>query len=230
MKLVLFDIDGTILWSDGAGRRHMEAALTAVFGETGPSDYRYDGKTDPQIVRDLMTLAGHAQADIDARIDGVMTHYLDGLRGELSDGRGIVHVFPGIPELLERIEQRDDAVLGLLTGNVRQGAATKLRAAGIDPERFAVGAYGSDHHHRPELPAIAQRRARDELGVDVASDCVIVIGDTPADIECARAIGAGAIGVATGRYSVQELETHAPRAVFRDLSDTDAVVSAIFDA
>lgn len=230
MKLILFDIDGTILWSDGAGRRNMQSALTAEFGEPGPTDYRYDGKTDPQIVREMMTLAGHSGEEIDARLGGVMTRYLDGLRGELHAGSNGVHVFPGIHALLSAIEQRADAVLGLLTGNIQQGARIKLAAAGIDPERFVVGAYGSDHHHRPELPGIAQRRARDELGLDIAGDSVIVIGDTPADIECARSIGAGAIGVATGRYSVEELWHHAPRAVFSDLSDTDAVLRVMFDA
>ncbi|HEY9449423.1 MAG TPA: HAD hydrolase-like protein [Gemmatimonadaceae bacterium] len=229
MKLVLFDIDGTILWSDGAGRRAMTAALTQVFGETGPTDYRYDGKTDPQIVRDLMHAVGHADDVIDERMGRLVANYLEGLETALANGLH-AHLFEGVLELLDGLEARDDAVLGLLTGNIREGAVLKLRSAGIDIARFRVGAFGSDHHHRPALPAIAQRRACEELGLKVSGSDVVVIGDTPADIECGRAIGARALGVATGRYTVDELASHSPFAVFPDLADTAAVMQAILDA
>jgi phosphoglycolate phosphatase-like HAD superfamily hydrolase len=229
VKLVLFDIDGTILWSDGAGRRAMTAALTLVFGSAGPTDYRYDGKTDPQIVRDLMRLEGHTEEVIDERMTPIIEHYLHGLERELGEGLH-THLFEGVPELLDALEAREDMVLGLLTGNLRAGAALKLRSAGIDMARFRIGAFGSDHHHRPELPAIAQRRAREELGLEIPGAAMVVIGDTPADIECGRAIGARAVGVATGRYTVEELASHAPMAVFPTLADTDAVMRAILDA
>jgi phosphoglycolate phosphatase-like HAD superfamily hydrolase len=229
VKLVLFDIDGTILWSDGAGRRAMTAALTDVFGSAGPTDYRYDGKTDPQIVRDLMRLEGHTEEVIDERMTPIIEHYLHGLERELGEGLH-THLFEGVPELLDALEAREDMVLGLLTGNLRAGAALKLRSAGIDMARFRIGAFGSDHHHRPELPAIAQRRAREELGLEIPGAAMVVIGDTPADIECGRAIGARAVGVATGRYTVEELASHAPMAVFPTLADTDAVMRAILDA
>jgi phosphoglycolate phosphatase len=229
VKLVLFDIDGTILWSDGAGRRAMTAALTQVFGSAGPTDYRYDGKTDLQIVRDLMRAEGHAEDAIDERIAPIIERYLSGLEDELAAGLH-THLFDGVPELLDSLEARDDVVLGLLTGNVRAGAELKLRSAGIDIDRFRVGAFGSDHHHRPELPAIAQRRARDELGLEIPGNAMVVIGDTPADIECGRAIGAHAVGVATGRYTVEELASHSPLAVFPTLVDTAAVVRVILDA
>lgn len=229
MKLVLFDIDGTILWSDGAGRRAMTAALTHVFGNAGPTDYRYDGKTDLQIVRDLMRLEGHTEDSIDERMARVVEQYLHGLERELGEGLH-THLFEGIPELLDALEARDDVLLGLLTGNVHEGAALKLRSAGIDMSRFKVGAFGSDHHHRPELPAVAQRRAREELGLEIPGSAMVVIGDTPADIECGRAIGARAIGVATGRYTVDELQSHAPMAVFPTLADTDEVMRVILDA
>jgi len=229
VKLVLFDIDGTILWSDGAGRRAMTAALMHIFGGTGPTDYRYDGKTDPQIVRDLMRLEGHTEEAIDERMVPLIEYYLRGLETELAEGLH-THVFEGVPELLDALEARDDIVLGLLTGNLRAGAALKLRSAGIDMSRFRIGAFGSDHHHRPELPAIAQRRAREELGLEIAGAAMVVIGDTPADIQCGRAIGARAVGVATGRYTVEELASHSPVAVFPTLADTDAVVRVILDA
>ena len=225
--LVLFDIDGTLLWSDGAGRRAMERALTSVFGSAGETGYRYDGKTDRQIVRELMRGAGHEDARIDGGMERLVALYLEGLRGELVDGTRNVRVLPGVPELLDALEARDDVVLGLLTGNLADGAAVKLGAAGIDFARFRVGAFGSDHEHRPELPAVAQARARERLGLEVQGERVVIIGDTPADIECGRGIGARAIAVATGRYGVDELRAHAPAAVFEDLADTAAVVRAV---
>lgn len=227
MYLVLFDIDGTILWSDGSGRRAMEHALTEVFGGTGPAGFHYDGKTDRQIVRELMRASGHSDERIDAGMDRLLALYLDGLRQEVGDVSRHMRLLPGVRELLDALESRDDVVLGLLTGNLETGAALKLGAVGIDVARFQVGAYGSDHEHRPELPAIAQRRTRERLGVHVEGDRVVVIGDTPADIHCGRAIGARAIGVATGRYSVDDLLGHGAAAAFPDLSDTEAVMAAI---
>jgi phosphoglycolate phosphatase len=227
MKLVLFDIDGTILLTDGAGKRAIHRALEEVFGGTGPANHRFDGKTDPQIARELMRIAGHADDVIDARLARLFDRYVDYLRDELQKGAAGITVMPGIPELLDALEVRDDLLLGLLTGNLADGARAKLEAANIDPNRFRVGAYGSDHERRGELPAVAQRRAREELGIEISGANVVVIGDTPADIDCGRAIGARAIAVATGHYSVQELAEHQPTAVFPDLSRTADVLRAI---
>jgi phosphoglycolate phosphatase-like HAD superfamily hydrolase len=227
MRLVLFDIDGTLVWTDGAGRRAIHHALTQVFGSTGPPDYRFDGKTDPQIVRDLMRFVGHDDGHIDARMQAVFERYVERLRLELRAPGYRPRVMPGVFELLDVLETRRDIVLGLLTGNLAEGARAKLESVGIDPARFRVGAYGSDHEDRPSLPDVARRRLRDELGLDVGgSDCVI-IGDTPADVACGRAVGARAIGVATGRYSAGELRRHGAAAVFADLSDTTAVLAEI---
>jgi phosphoglycolate phosphatase-like HAD superfamily hydrolase len=225
--VVLFDIDGTLLWSDGAGRRAFQAALREVFGGIGPAEHRFDGKTDRQIVRELMTHDGHNRATIDARMDRVLDRYVGELHGALRDPSHPPQRLPGVAELLDALDARDDVVLGLLTGNVAPGADAKLRAVGIDPSRFRVTAFGSDHEHRPELPAIARQRAERLLGTSVGGERFVVIGDTPADMTCGRGIGARAIGVATGRYSVAELLSHGADAAFRDLTDTDAVVGAI---
>lgn len=230
MKLVLFDIDGTILWTDGAGRRAIHRALTEVFGSIGPADYWFDGKTDRQIVRDLMRLDGHGDAHIDARMDPVLVRYVECLANELAEETFSARLLEGVADLLTALEARDDVILGLLTGNVEPGARAKLQAVGIDPDRFAVGAFGSDHEHRPELPAIARQRVRDELGIDIEGADIVVIGDTPADITCARSVQARAIGVATGRYRAAELASHGAVAVFEDLTDTSAVLDAILDA
>lgn len=227
MKLVLFDIDGTLLSSDGAGRRAMESALTAVFGSAGAAGYRYDGKTDRQIARELMRELGHADDHIDERMEQLFALYLDALRAELAEGETQVAVLPGVPELLDALEARSDVVLGLLTGNLAEGAAVKLGTAGIDIARFRVNAFGSDHESRPELPVLAQTRARELLGLEVQGERVVIIGDTPFDVDCGRAIGARAIAVATGRYDVAALAAHRPAALFADLSDTAAVVDAV---
>jgi phosphoglycolate phosphatase-like HAD superfamily hydrolase len=227
MKLVLFDIDGTILLTDGAGKRAIHRALIDVFGATGPHDHAFGGKTDPQIVRELMRLVGHEDPHIDERMEDLLDRYVGYLNEELEAQPEGVRTMPGIHELLDTLDRRDDAILGLLTGNLVAGARAKLIAADIDPDRFVVGAYGSDHEVRGELPAVAQRRALETLGVDVPGHDVVVIGDTPADVQCGRSIGARAIAVATGHFSIEQLMEHAPAAIFEDLSDTAAVVRAI---
>ena len=230
MRLVLFDIDGTLLNSGGLGRASMQRALGMVFGSPGNPAYRYDGKTDKQIVRDVMRLEGHSDEHIDSRMEKLIELYLEGLRTGAKSGKFNVRPLEGVPELLDALDAREDVVLGLLTGNVEPGARTKLTAAGINPDRFRVNAFGSDHEHRPELPAIAQRRASETLGLDIAADRLIVIGDTPADIECGRALGAKAIGVASGHYTVEQLEAHNPYAVFPSLKNTQQVLETILNA
>lgn len=208
----------------------MEGALHEHFGATGPASYRYDGKTDIQIVRESMREVGITDADIETRIDGVMASYLERLIVELAAPHTQMKRYDGVMELLDALEQREDRILGLLTGNIVDGASHKLRAVGVEPSRFRLGAYGSDHEHRHELPAIAVRRAAESLGHLIPGHQVVIIGDTPADIHCGRPIGARAIGVATGHYTVDDLLAHEPAAVFADLADTDAVMRAIDDA
>ena len=227
MRLVLFDIDGTLLTGDGAARRAFEASLTQVFGSAGDPRVRYDGKTDPQIARELMRGAGHDDATIDAQLGAAIDGYLARLRAEVADGRRCFHLLPGVESLLDALEPRDDVVLGLLTGNVVEGAAVKLASAGLDIERFRVNAFGSDHEQRPELPRVAQRRARELLGRELDGEAIVVVGDTPADVQCARSVGARTLAVATGRYSLAELAEHAPTHALPDLTDTDAVVAAL---
>src|SRR5215207_8241520 len=173
MKLVLFDIDGTILWTDGVGRRAIHAALVEIFGGTGPESYWFDGKTDRQIVRDLMRLEGHADDHIDARMDDLLDRYVTYLEQELSRPEHRPRLYDGVERLIDALDARDDVVLGLLTGNLERGARVKLAAVGIDPNRFTINAFGSDSEHRPELPAIAQRRARERLGLDLPGDAVV---------------------------------------------------------
>jgi phosphoglycolate phosphatase len=225
-RLVLFDIDGTLLTAAGAGRRAIHGALRDVFGGVGPDDYWFDGKTDPQIVRDLMRHEGHPDTVIDDRLGDVLTRYADRLGVELQDPRHVPVLHPGVPELLDALESHTDVILGLLTGNIEPGATQKLRAVGLDPARFVIGAFGSDNEHRLELPAIAETRARSQLGHDVE---LVVIGDTPADVACGAGAKRRAIAVATGRYTLEQLVACHPAAAFEDLSDTESVLSAILE-
>jgi phosphoglycolate phosphatase-like HAD superfamily hydrolase len=229
-RLILFDIDGTLLHSHGAGRRAMEAALLACFGTKGSPTYRYDGKTDRQIVRDLMRGAGFEDAFIDARMPDVMVTYVAGLQREIAAPHTKVEALAGVMQLLDALVHRERCIVGLLTGNLEPGAQQKLNAAGIGFERFVVGAFGSDHEVRAELPAIAQQRARERLGVHLRGSDMVIVGDTPSDIQCGRPIGARAIAVATGHYSMESLAEHGPDAVFTDLSDTEAVLEVIDNA
>lgn len=228
-RLVLFDIDGTLLWTDGAGRRAIRQALIEEMGTAGPIDgYRLDGKTDPQIIEELLTAAGHPHARSAAHHERVCRRYVDLLADELERTRGRTRVLDGVPTLLDRLEARGDAVIGLLTGNLAEGAALKLEAAGLDPERFRVGAYGSDAADRGRLPAVAARRAEPLIGRVVSGDALVIIGDTPADVTCGRSLSARAIGVASGSYSAAELLAAGAFAAFDSLADTDGVLAAIY--
>lgn len=226
--LILFDIDGTILLTSGAGRRAITAALALEAPDPASWEgIRFDGKTDPQIVDEILTAAGHPGAGDRDLVAALCTRYVGLLEDELRHPRTVTTIMPGIIQLLEALELRDDIVLGLLTGNMVQGANLKLTAAGIAPARFKVGAYGSDSHHRPDLPGIAAKRAEPHFGRVPAGRDVIIIGDTPADVTCGLGIRARAIGVATGSYSVDALNQAGAHAAFADLSDTARVIEAI---
>jgi len=228
MKLVLFDIDGTVLLSDGAGSRAVRRALAEVYGSSGPSDHRFDGKTDPQIVRELLRSDGHTDDHIDGHMPRALDRYVEVLAEELGHPDHSPRALPGVVRLLDALGERADVVVGLLTGNVVNGARAKLAAVGIDPDRFEVGAYGSDHETRSELPSIAARRVHTARGQHITGEDIVIIGDTPSDVQCGQSLGARAIGVATGNYSVSELLACGAFAAFDDLSDSAAVLSAIF--
>ncbi len=228
MKLVLFDIDGTLLWTDGAGRSAIGTALLAEMGSTGPIEgFRFDGKTDPQIVHELLRAFGNPHAESGTHVQAVCDRYVEMLEGELASGKRTPHVFPGVWELLDLIERRDDAVLGLLTGNLAAGARLKLASVGMEFDRFRVGAFGSDAAERGELPAIAAARAAELVGEPPTGEDIVIIGDTPADVTCGVGVGARAIAVATGSYGVAELAAAGAYAVFEDLLDTEGVLEAI---
>lgn len=227
-RLVLFDIDGTLLTSMRAGRQALRAAFAEEYAELSFFDtVRFDGKTDLQIISELHSAAGFPERATSERSIRILERYLTHLEVVVADRPDRVRPCTGVGELLDALEARPDVVLGLLTGNVLPGARVKLGAAGIAFERFRFGAYGSDSAHRPDLPPIAAERASGVFGRTPHGEEVVIIGDTPADVACGAGINARAVAVATGSYSVADLEATGAYATFATLADTGAVLTAI---
>ena len=226
MRLFLFDIDGTLVTARGAGRHALARALETIFGTRGPIDtYDFRGRTDPRIVWDLMRAAGVADAVIEARLTDCFATYVAELETIIGDGAH-VRVLPGIAEVVRALARREDAVVGLLTGNIEGGARVKLQPTGLWPF-FRVGAFGSDHIDRRQLPAVACARARALTARDFPFERVTIIGDTPLDVDCARACGAIAVSVATGQHVADELAACAPDHLFGDFSDVESVLATL---
>ncbi|HWL14196.1 MAG TPA: HAD family hydrolase [Opitutus sp.] len=221
--LLLWDIDGTLLHSGGAGERALVAALHAEFGVVGTlEDIEIAGRTDAWIARRV--LAKFALPDTPDNVSRYLAAYLRALRS--SQPHPHARLLPGVPEVLRALSQRGDVAQGLLTGNLRAGAEIKLQPHGLW-EHFAFGAFGDDSERRNDLGPHAVRRAAEHHSVKFAADRVWIIGDTPHDIECGKVIGARTLAVATGRHSVAELQAHQPTVVLADLSDTAAVLAAL---
>lgn len=225
-RLILFDIDGTLVSVRGAGRRALGRALERVYGTRGTIDaYDFRGRTDLRIVADVMGGAGLAPDRVKAGLDECFEAYARELVVEIGDGSG-VSVLPGVAALVERLHRHPDVTLGLLTGNIEEGARIKLEPTGLWP-RFRMGAYGSDDADRRRLPSLAARRAQALTGHAFPPERVVVLGDTPHDVECARAFGALAVAVATGPFSRGELERERPDILFETFADVDATAERL---
>ena len=224
--LILFDIDGTLLLSGRAGLRAMTRAFQQTFGITDAfAGESFGGRTDSYLVSKALAQAG--LPDTEENHHRFRDAYLPLLAEEIEQpGQGHKGLMPGARELLEALEEHDHLHLALLTGNYRDAAAIKLQHFEIW-DFFEWGAFSDDHHDRNELVPIAKSRA-ETYDIPVAAiERVIVIGDTPHDIECARVAGARSIAVATGGYSVVQLTAAGADEVLPDLSDTGRVVSLL---
>lgn len=223
MPIILFDIDGTLIRTGGAGKAAMEGALRDAFGIAEIRDeVPYSGRTDRAIGRDLLTV--HGIDPTPANSLKLQDAYLAHLPPSLKHHGGTV--CPGIGELLAQLQPQSGTVLGLLTGNVRSGAMHKLGHFGLW-DRFIGGGFGDEHFDRDDVARAALREVRAYLDRDVNPADVWVIGDTPLDVQCARAIGAKVIAVATGWHPHDELAACEPDHLFHDLSD-HASVAAIW--
>jgi phosphoglycolate phosphatase len=225
-KLVLWDIDGTLLYSGGVAGEAMRAAMTRVYGRPSDNERRsYAGKTDQQII--LETFPERSPEELLSRLDEFTAAYLDILSAWEDAFRTRGRVLEGAIEILQQLRARG-VVQSLLTGNLAPVAHLKLRMMSlVEFFDFESGAYGSDSPRRTDLPLIAAERAAQRYGHVFAGPDIVIVGDTPNDIACARAVGARAVAVATGPFGVDELRAHAPDAVLPDLTDTGAALTVI---
>lgn len=219
-RLLLFDIDGTLV-AGGPAKDAFQVAMIEAFGTTGPiQSHPFAGKTDPQIARELLVRAGVPDQEVDRGLPALYERYLVELERRLPERP--VAVLPGVRALVSALVELEDVALGLVTGNIAGGARLKLQGPGLD-HHFEIGAYGSDAEERNELPGVALARARERWGVDFAAEDVVVIGDTPKDVECGQAHGLTTVAVATGSFEAHELEEAGAHHVLPNLSDTPRV-------
>lgn len=222
-RLILFDIDGTLVMTHGAGRVSTRAAMLETFGTFGQIErHQFSGKTDWFTLVELLTLEGFAQEDIERQIPTFVQNVGKHLNEIIA--RHPVEACPGSLKAVQDLHNDDSVRLGLVTGNVHTTAPIKLRAAGFNPSWFAVGAYGNDAMERNDLPAIVLERAARHFGHRFTPQEVIVIGDTEMDVACARALGAVAVAVKTGFADEITLINARPDYLLDDLSTFRSVV------
>jgi|SRR5215212_913575 len=225
MRLVLFDIDGTLITDRGAARDSFAGALASVYGYRGDlSRYDFSGRTDPQIARMVLRDANWTDGDIDARLPQLWDAYLEGLARNATPER--VRALPGIRELVAELESHASVILGLLTGNIEPGARLKLDGAALNGY-FPFGAFGSDSANRNELPPIAMQRATEMHGHRVQGSDVVILGDSIYDIRCGVPYDATTIAIASGKTSAETLRAENPRHFFESAEDLGALMSAI---
>jgi len=223
-RLLLFDIDGTLVWG-GPAKDAFQSAMLEVFGTAGPIEgHDFAGKTDPQIARELLHGAGFSDDEVAAGFARLWELYLSGLERLLPERP--MTTLPGVRALLAALAKLEDVALGLVTGNIAGGARLKLGSVGLH-SHFRVGGYGSDHEARNHLPGIAIQRARQEWGVPFEVDQVVVVGDTPRDVECGRLEGTRTVAVATGRFGFEALEAAGADHTFEDFTATDHVLEVV---
>ena len=222
-KLFLFDIDGTLLLTGRAGEHALRLALRDRFGvEDDLATISFAGSTDGAIARQMFE--SNAIPVTPENVADLFDGYIHHLALELPRRDG--QVLPGIVGLLEELHARPDCVLGLLTGNIARGAELKLSHYGVW-DYFEFGAFADDHVDRNKLGPVAHARAAEKHGISFDAREVYVLGDTPRDIDCARAAGFVAVAIATGSYTKEQLAEHKPDFLFEDLSDTTAVLAVL---
>ncbi len=225
MKTVLFDIDGTILNCNNAGRAALVKATIEVFGTIGRMDkIDFQGKTDPLILKESLTIMGFSEKDIEEKSDLLKEKYFFYLQDNVKTYE--VTVYPGIKKILSALSERDDLILGLLTGNFTESAKIKLSSHDLN-RFFKFGVYGDDAPIRNLLPGIAQKRISELFDLEIDFKDTIIIGDTVYDVRCAKHTGAVSIAVGTGWSTREILENEKPDYYFEDLADIEAFMKII---
>jgi phosphoglycolate phosphatase len=219
-QLILFDIDGTLIYSGGAGARAMDRALEELTGiSNGFRGIDCSGKTDLQIISEaLQNFNLNAQ---DGLVSALLDRYVVHLKVEVATANG--HMKPGVLGLLRTLRGARGPHLGLLTGNIEQGARVKLAPFGLNPF-FPFGAFGNDAGDRNRLLPIAVRRLRENTGISICYGDCVVVGDTPRDVACAKIHGAACIAVATGTHSLKALQATEADLVVQDLSQAQGIL------
>jgi len=225
-RLILFDIDGTLTRTQN-GFVPFNRAILDTFSVAGDIRSVFpDGMTDPRILEEIFARAG---APITISVDQ-LSQFSNNLRrnyaAALENGTTTVRALPGVPELLERLSGAENFAQGVVTGNFEATARMKLEAAGLACH-LSLGAYAGDSSHRPDLPPIAKRRWEMSAGRAIGPERCVIVGDTPKDLEAARANGMKCVLVGTGRHPIEELRYHAPDAAITDLTDTGAVIDKL---
>jgi len=227
-KLVLFDIDGTLLTMGAINRSVLVEALKTVYGTEGSTaTCNFAGKMDSNIIYETMQSAGLSNAEIAGKFELAKKSYIEMFRAQATESD--VVLLEGIRELLDELSEYPELMLGLLTGNFEASGRHKLLLPGIN-HYFAFGAFADDGRHRNDLPPVAVRKAYQLTGRQFSEQEIIIIGDTEHDIVCARAVNAKSIAVATGTYSTEELQKHHPHVLYENLSRTDVVLNEILQS
>lgn len=226
-RLILFDIDETILHSDGVGRRAMQGALSKVFShDVDAAGHNMSGKTDPQICHELLRTLGYDEHLIEERLPAIFNEYISLLEHEIGKAESF-RLHRGVSALIDRLSKDSDCRLALLTGNIEVGARMKLHPFDLN-KHFATGAYGSDAADRTHLPEIAHRRALDTFSISFRKEDIVIIGDAVNDVLCAKAYDVTSLVTCTGKTSKEELVPLNPDYMFDSLEDTDEICRAIF--
>jgi len=223
MRLVLFDIDGTLITDGGAAREAYGRALEAIYGYRGDlRRYDFSGRTDPQITHMVLRDAGLSAEEIDGRMDALWEIYL----AALAESMTRVRELPGVRALLDVLAVDERVVLALLTGNIEPGARIKLGGAGLN-DYFPFGAFGSDSARREELPPIAVARAAERNGIDFSGRDVVIIGDSIYDVRCGVPHDATTIAIASGKTPAEKLRAENPHHFFESAEALDELLAAI---
>jgi phosphoglycolate phosphatase len=228
-RLVLFDIDGTILTGGPLWKEAFLGALSELYPKLEFPMVPFGGKTDVQIAREFLAASGETEAEIDRDMQRIIDLYVARATVAAKTRKSEVKIHPGVPEILSELSRHPDILLGLLTGNVRKGAQAKLSCVELD-HYFKIGVYGDDHWDRYKLPQLAVDRVRSETGHAFSGKQIVIIGDTIHDVNCGKSIGVRSIAVGTGhKIYAEQLLSQNPDYYFKDLSDTFEVLQAILE-